>query len=155
MTLHVIGEHPAVPKIRTLLALAASAVKVGSHGEAAAAGNAARRMADAAGLRRGYIVKANNCRWSLERMLDDALLPDWVRATPTDAWGYEARYWLDAFGKAKAPADDLIIGVVTTGARNAQGCVVLLADWSDVHQPMSIHHAQVVEAAPAALKEAA
>lgn len=155
MTLHVIGEHPAVPKIRTLLALAASAVKVGSHGEAAAAGNAARRMADAAGLRRGYVVKARNCRWSLEHMIDTALLSDWIRATPTDAWGYEARYWLDTFGKAKPPAGDLIVGVVTTGARDERGCVVMLADWSDVHQPMSIHHARFVEAAPLVLKEAA
>lgn len=148
-------EHPCAAKIRTLLALVASASKVGQHGEAAAAGNAARRMADAAGLSRGYVVKARSCPWSLEHMIDTALLPDWIRATPTDAWRYESDYWLAAFGRAKPPEDDLIIGVITTGAHNARGCVVLLADWSDVHKPMSVHHAPLLPGAPTALPEAA
>lgn len=151
----LVGEHPAVPKIRTLLALAASAVKVGSLGEAAAAGKAARKMADEAKLHRGYIVKARGCRWAQERMIDDDLLSEWILPTPTAVWGYEASYWLAAFGKAKPPSESLIVGVVATGVRNARGCLVLLADWSDVHQPMSIHHARFAEPASLALKEAA
>ena len=136
---YTIGEHPSVPKIRTLLALAASATKIGSIGEAIAAGNAARKIAESAGLAHGYSVHYSDSEWSKSHDIHDALDGAWIGATPAKAWGHTCDHWLTGFGRPADPSIHIIVGCIATGETNARGCTVVLMDWSDVHRPASAH----------------
>ena len=127
------GEHPSTPKLRVLLALAASAVKVGQPGEAAAAGKAARSLADAVGLRRGYIEVHATCALIAEHLLDTSILDAYVTPTPAAAWQYSVELARAAFDRYLDPETHVIIGVIATGALDSRGCLVLLTDWSRVY----------------------
>lgn len=128
-----IGEHPITPKIRTLLALAASASKAGEHGEAAAAGKAARKIADEAGLRRGYIDHFAGCAFVDERMFETSRVESWVHASPSATWQASKAY-ASTFNRTAEPSEYVITGAIWTGEVNEHGALVMLVDWSDAHQ---------------------
>lgn len=139
-------QQPAiVAKIRTLLALAASAVKVGSLGEAAAAGSAARKMADDAGLRRGYIDHFTGCEFVNERMIETSRISEWIHATPKEVWGACKAYASNAFGRVAEPDEYVITGTIATGEVNKHGALVLLTDWSDAH-PATVFAVKALDA---------
>lgn len=134
-TTHVVGhEHPCAARLRTLLALAASAIKVGSIGEAAAAGKAARKIADEAGLRRGYIDHFAGCEFINERMVETSRIESWVHPSPSATWQACKEYASNSFGRTAEPSEYVISGAISTGELNKHGALVMLVDWSDVHQ---------------------